>query len=227
MASAETDMPPSGADSNHGKGIALTTGFVGVLALISIICTALPLAVSTSKNEDKVPKASGYAWAAFTFEIISVVLIGLAMFLYYQCVKGNPTLQAIWDKRYEDRTEDMSTAAAGISAGASVGASRVHKQLFGSADIDTDISIGSPRNPRIIADPALAPGGIHQGGTTYEPSSSSVPLPLVQTSPASLRGPAPLPPSPPVSSVLPVSSVPPPPPFNLTSSNPLPTKSWE
>lgn len=98
--------------SNHGKTIAMTTIFVIVLSLIVFISTAVPLAVNTSKqvNNKKVQSASGYAWAAFAFELISLILIGIVVMLYYNCVENegpNSQRQQLWHNRSKAITSVM------------------------------------------------------------------------------------------------------------------------
>lgn len=164
-----TSPEPIVIPSNHGKGIGLTTGFFGVLAFVVIICTALPLAVTTSKNQNNstVQEASGYAWAAFVFEILSVTLISVAMYFYYQCVNADQTRTKIWNTRYDSQTTMLAAGATSVQQGAT---SLSQKALGPPVKGSADVAIGSPT--------AFRRGPDNQWATANVPESAGLPAPL-------------------------------------------------
>ena len=87
---------------NYGKGIAWTTGIVVSIGFIAILVTALPVAVSTHTNDNKkISSASGYAWGAFVFELVSLILIVITMVFFYHCIENDPRVQKVWHERGE------------------------------------------------------------------------------------------------------------------------------
>ncbi len=107
-------------DCSHGKGIALRVGFVILIGFIVIICTALPLAITSSNStNEKVKSASSYAWASFAFEFISIALIAFASYEMYKCVETDPNRQGTWFMRCKDDVSRAAAAATSVQQGAS------------------------------------------------------------------------------------------------------------
>lgn len=155
--------------SKHATSIAMTTIFVVVVTLIILISTAVPLAVNTGQkvNNKKIQSASGYAWAAFVFELLSVILFVITMVMYYNCVERDVTRQKVWHERGESQMSFLTAAATGF------------RNLFGD-DGATYVT------PQTISSPTLVttPGAYTASPGAIQRSQAATPI-------AALRAPAP------------------------------------
>jgi hypothetical protein len=146
----------SPVECSHGKAIAMRVGFVALVGCVAILCTALPLATSTSSStDDKTKKASGYAWAAFIFELFSILLVFFGAYKMYKCVAEDPSRIHTWGIRCSNDVKRASAAGSAASAvatnisdaasSASSAASAAYAQRYNPG---ANVTISAPFNAR-------------------------------------------------------------------------------